>query len=213
VKIYLLYIDSVGALFYNERVEDSTDDARRERARAWIERQYRRFRKSVRAAENGVGARFRRLERWLEGRISPEETLLRRLRHASTIELVYPSAMAEGEAQKLWRGYLARQRRAHLKWFVIDLLIAPLTLLLMPLPGPNIIGYWFIYRALCHLLAVIGARRAMKAPLELVAADILNPKAKQGDEEWMRELADACGLKGLRRFIRRAKPLPASGAT
>jgi membrane protein implicated in regulation of membrane protease activity len=28
------------------------------------------------------------------------------------------------------------------------------------LPGPNVVGYWFVYRAFCHLLVLLGIRKA-----------------------------------------------------
>ncbi|MEJ7711591.1 MAG: hypothetical protein WKF84_17425 [Pyrinomonadaceae bacterium] len=38
--------------------------------------------------------------------------------------------------------------------------MAPIPLVLAPVPGPNVIGYWFWYRAICHALALMGIRRA-----------------------------------------------------
>ena len=51
----------------------------------------------------------------------------------------------------------------------LNTLIAPFTVLFAILPGPNVIGYWFAYRAIHHTLIVWGLRRVRTAriPIEL----------------------------------------------
>ena len=54
--------------------------------------------------------------------------------------------------------------------------IAPLPLMLWVLPGPNLIGYWFAYRAIHHLLVVWGIRRVRRdvIPTELYPSTALD---------------------------------------
>jgi len=54
----------------------------------------------------------------------------------------------------------------------VNTVISPVTLILTPIPGPNLLGYWIAYRAFCHLLAVLGARGAE----ELIDSTTLNPE-------------------------------------
>ena len=42
----------------------------------------------------------------------------------------------------------------------MNLAISPFTVLLVPVPGPNVVGFWFVYRIVCHALALLGIRRA-----------------------------------------------------
>ena len=58
-----------------------------------------------------------------------------------------------------WLGYAGSRRRHHLFWLLINLVIVPPAILAAILPGPNVLGYWFAYRALMHWVAWLGARR------------------------------------------------------
>ena len=82
------------------------------------------------------------------------------MRKASEIEIYHPTTMSSEEAQTLWVDYMARCRRRHLPWLVVNALLSPISLLLAPIPGPNLIGYWFAYRAVKDLLALLGLRHA-----------------------------------------------------
>ena len=52
----------------------------------------------------------------------------------------------------------------------------PVVAILAILPGPNLIGYWFTYRAIHHCLIVLGIRRARrgKVPTNLIASKSLD---------------------------------------
>ena len=38
----------------------------------------------------------------------------------------------------------------HLRWMIIDLLLLPLSLFIMVIPGPNLIGYYLVFRIFSH---------------------------------------------------------------
>ncbi len=71
--------------------------------------------------------------------------------------------------EPIWADYLKRQGRRHLLWLIVNGVIAPFSALFAILPGPNLIGYWFAYRAIHHSLVVWGIRRVQrnKIPTEL----------------------------------------------
>jgi hypothetical protein len=46
-------------------------------------------------------------------------------------------------------------------------LVAPLTVVLAPLPGPNLVGYWFVYRAVHHGLILTGLGRARRGLIDM----------------------------------------------
>lgn len=53
----------------------------------------------------------------------------------------------------------------HLRWLIVDLLLLPLSLILMPIPGPNLIGYYLLFRIYSHWK---GYRSAAKTTLDEV---------------------------------------------
>jgi hypothetical protein len=173
-------------------------------------------------SEKGVGLHVRRAWERLQQRISPDESVLRALRSERVIKLYHPLAISEEEARSLWRAYLKNRDGRHMFWFVVNALFSPLTLLLAPLPGPNLIGYWFVYRAVCHWLAHLGAHsaRSDEVTTEFISTDELDGLFAAADEERIAHLSSRFGLNGLDAFIkemagkqksaRRKTPLTAS---
>lgn len=204
LKVFLLNVKGAGIVFYGEKKGES---APRNGLRGWLERQHRRWLTSLRQAENSIGATTRRVEGWLEKRVPPDEALLRSLRDVNEIEILHPTTISEKEAARAWREYLARARNRHLRWLLIDLLIVPLTLLLMPLPGPNFIGYWLVYRAICHALALFGARRALNAEASwrLTPIQELNAALSDDHAEKIAALAHQFNLVHLRSFVKKTR--------
>jgi Mitochondrial K+-H+ exchange-related len=63
----------------------------------------------------------------------------------------------------------------HLRWLIIDVLLLPLSLLAMPVPGPNLIGYYLLFRVYSHWKAY---RSASKTRLDEVDVQV----SQQADE-------------------------------
>jgi hypothetical protein len=163
-------------------------------------------------SEKGVGLRVRRIWEWLQKRIPPDEPVLRSLRGVSTVMLYHPLTLTEEETHALWQAYLKSRQGRHMFWFVVNALVSPLTLLLAPLPGPNVIGYWFVYRSVCHLLARLGARNARS---EQVTTRFLSNGELDGtfgakDDERIASLSSSFGFQGLDDFIKRITAKKAS---
>jgi hypothetical protein len=99
----------------------------------------------------------------------PDEMMLARLRSARRIELHHPASRGVAEVQKLWGDYLNHRWWRHLLWMTVNGLVAPPAIAtLWVLPGPNIIGYWFAYRAIHHALILRGIRRLRRGRVEVV---------------------------------------------
>ncbi len=214
MNFYLLRLDDERCIFYSEEAEGQDakdiysppDDAaqRGNGVRAYVERKYKSLHSTLTESETGVGLHVRRLWEWLHERTSPDESALRRLRHAAQITVCYPSSVDEATARALWTNYLASRGHRHLWWLSINALVAPVVLLLlMPIPGPNVVGYWFLYRAVCHALARMGVRRAKtnKRATEFVSNKALD-LIVGADEEQRTRLAITLGLKHLAPFIK-----------
>jgi len=208
VKIYLLNLDGGRCVFYSEGPEAVVEKevaAPRRGMRGWAERRYKGLQIILTESEKGVGLRVRRIWEWLQKRIPPDEPLLRSLRGVSAVVLHHPPTFTEEETHALWQAYLKSRQGRHMFWFVINALVSPLTLLLAPLPGPNIIGYWFIYRSACHMLARLGARnaRSEQVTAEFLANGELDGAVGIKDEERIARLSSSFGLQGLEEFIKR----------
>lgn len=209
MKIYLLLLDDERCVFYSEGPETIAEDERSATPRAgfrgWVEQKYKNLQLTINGAEGGVGLHMRRAWEWLQKRTAPDEALLRSLRNASEINIYHPSSVSEDEARLLWANYLSNRRRRHTLWLAVNALISPLTVLLAPLPGPNIIGYWFLYRAICHLLARLGVRRAESDKVEtnLHSSEALNLTPGTLTGEGLARIAEQFELKNLDAFIKR----------
>ena len=161
---------------------------------------------ALHGSEGGMGLRLRRFWSWLQRRIPPDEALLRRLRKAGTIVVHHPSTVHErGGAAPSGRSTSRAVEVRHLLGLALNLAISPLTVLLVPLPGPNVVGFWFVYRIVCHALALLGIRRASgprvttdfrpSADLDVVPGETLRSRAAR--------IAAGYGLAGLGAFLRR----------
>jgi hypothetical protein len=168
LKVYVLTVEPDGRVFYSEVAEpvDAAATPKHRGLRGWAEARLHRLKEGWQHSQSTAARLSQRVWDWLHSRTHPDETLLARLRHASAIEVHYPASMTPGEVAAAWSAFLARGRRRHWPWLVVNALVAPLTVVLAPLPGPNLIGYWFAYRAVHHLLILIGLARSRSGRVE-----------------------------------------------
>jgi hypothetical protein len=92
----------------------------------------------------------------------------------------------------------------------LNLAISPLTLLLVPVPGPNVVGFWFVYRIVCHTLALLGIHRASSTRVTTAfrpSAD-LDEAPGEGLLSRAARLAASHGLAGLGAFLGRVAAAP-----
>ena len=167
MKVYLLLMNDEEFFFYSD---DSEADESREADPAlqsgllgWLQDRWYRFQKAFHEADAGAAKWTRRCWDWLHSLTRPDESMLVRLRTTRRIYLDHPASHSEADVAVIWHDYLARRWRSHAFCLSYNALIAPAALaLLWPLPGPNLIGYWFAYRAVHHWLILRGIRSVMK---------------------------------------------------
>jgi hypothetical protein len=147
--------------------------------------------------------------RWIAERVA-EQRLLWRLRGQTAVRAFFPAGIEPAEAHRKIRGSLERDSRRHLRWLVIDTVGGLFSLLLIPLPGPNMLGYYFAFRIVGHLLAVRGARQGLRlVSWELQPSDLLAelgrlerlPETERASR--VRAIAQELGLPRLARFFER----------
>jgi hypothetical protein len=147
--------------------------------------------------------------RWVVESIA-EQRLLWQLRGKDTVCLVYPDDLTEPQARQLLKRSLQRDWERHRFWLVIDSLGAIGSVLLILLPGPNFIGYYFMFRIVGHYLSLRGARRGLtvvvwtagaSAPLSMLRT--MTAEAPDARAERVRAVAAALELEHLAGFFQR----------
>jgi hypothetical protein len=170
LKVYLLDVRPAPSppVFFSGPPEDDGEDPPppHRGLHGWAESRLRRIRSKWEHAEGRAVRLIHHAWNWLQRHTHPDEVLLARLRKAHAIEVYHPASMSAEEAASEWSAFLAASRRRHWPWFIVNALIAPLTVALAPLPGPNLIGYWFAYRAVHHWLILIGLGKVRKGRVE-----------------------------------------------
>lgn len=106
-----------------------------------------------------------RLRRAITRRVAEavaEQRLLWSLRHETSAELVHPDDMPGPAALENSRALISEDYSKHRRWCFIDALIAAVTgPAFFFVPGPNVISWYFAFRAVGHFFALRGARRGL----------------------------------------------------
>ena len=90
----------------------------------------------------------------------------------------------------------------HLRWMLVDLLLLPFSVLLWIIPGPNVIGYYLLFRVISHWLSFRSASNARLDDMDIVVSEratevgILLKKAKS-IRAGLHELRRKYGLRAL----------------
>ncbi len=184
MKIYLLLINDEQFFFYSDESE-TTNELQDEGDRGgkgqgglagWLNSKMSKFKTAWHDAQSGVTFWLRRIWDWLHSWTHPDEWMLSRLRSAKLIELHHPASRTGDEVLAIWQDYVSRQTNRHVAWLAINGVAAPFSVVFAILPGPNVIGYWFLYRAIHHLLVVWGMVRVRRGgvPIELHPREALD---------------------------------------
>jgi len=131
---------------------------------AAVEREYERERARIGAHRHHDDGFLRRLRargvRWLAERVA-EQRLLWRLWGQVRVRAMYPTQLDDERARKTIRRSLQADADRHSRWLVFDGLGLLVSAVLIPFPGPNLLGYYFTFRVVGHLLAIRGARQGL----------------------------------------------------
>ncbi len=177
MEVFLIATGAGGYELYCEVGEDSHRDATEENlSRGWRRRIGDRFVTivgSIEAAKHGAAERRRTRERrsvvarvsdravcWMAERIA-EQRLLWHLRSKDHVTAWYPDDIDEAEASRVVRQSLSADADAHSRWMLVDSVGLVASLALVPVPGPNLVLYYFIFRVGGHYLSRRGARHGL----------------------------------------------------
>lgn len=192
MKIYLLLIDDEQFFFYSDESEaahepeNDGDPAGKAHIglASWLQTKLTKFKTAWQEAQSGVTFWLRRCWDWLHSWSHPDEWMLSQLRTAKMIELHHPASRTGDEVLAIWQGYISHQTIRHGVWLAVNGVAAPISVVFAILPGPNVIGYWFLYRAIHHLLVVWGLVRVRRGgvPIKLHPRDALDTPVECDDE-------------------------------
>ena len=173
-----------------------------------------RERRSGDATAEAPASFFARLKartlRWAAEWIA-EQRLLWQLRKQREALLLHPDDLTGAQAHQLLKRSLQRDWERHRFWLVIDSLGLVGSGLLILLPGPNFIGYYFLVRTAGHYFSLRGARQGLSvvtwrtepsAALTSLRAIVGEPC--EAREDRVQAIAASLRLEHFARFFQRA---------
>lgn len=181
MRVVLVEVAGLGLTFLAER--DLDDSSSSPGLRGWLARTRIGLLNELGKADGQFGSVLSRFWVRLQRLIAPDEHLMRQLRHARTLAIDHPGRLTTGEVSSLWSELLSRRIGKHAFWMTVDALLAIPSVLLAILPGPNLVGYWLAYRAVVHLLAMLGARSGRTIATTFVPRAELDASVVSGDIE------------------------------
>ena len=125
------------------------------------ERQHRHVAVEREAPLSWIGRLQERALAWIAERIA-EQRLLWNLRKQTTAEAVHPQDMTFDQVMVLIRRMLQRDYERHRLWLVVDTIGLIVSGLLMIVPGPNLLAYYFAFRVVGHWLSMRGATQGLQ---------------------------------------------------
>jgi hypothetical protein len=166
-------------------------------------------------AAAGLLSRLRsRVLGWMARRVA-EQRVLWRLQGQKRMRAFHPDCLDSRRALAAIHQVLRTESKRHTRLLGLDAFYLLLSLLLAPLPGPNLLGYYFGFRVVGHVLSIRGARQGLARVVwdlepshslgELVGIACL-PAAER--DPLVRRVADELGLPRFPRFCERAFPVP-----
>jgi hypothetical protein len=167
MTVYLLALGGDRFELYSEPPEEPGAPPRPNagRLRHWAHAASVRWNELVEVARSrtstGQIARWRdSVVRRLAETIAEQRTLWALAQHTQT-KLFFPASVGEGEARAALDRALARARRHHGWWIVVDAPLVVASAILTPVPGPNVFAYYLGFRLVGHWLSWRGARHAV----------------------------------------------------
>lgn len=219
MDVYLVPASTARYALYCEVATPAVEEGD-ENSRSWLERLKGRFRRAVdegEAAQDGVDddpsrGRLRRLITRKLAEAVAEQRLLWYLRHETAARLFHPDTIDGGRAIAVARAEFEADYGRHRRWLLIDGLLTAITgPLFFFVPGPNVVSWYFTFRAIGHFFSMRGARRALSVVtwtaestphLTAVAAALEMPRGPARDDR-LDDAGRALGLSRLAAFVER----------
>lgn len=150
-----------------------------------------------------------RVLRWMAERVA-DQRVLWRLQGQTRVRTFHPDGLDPAGALAAIHRSLRAESRRHAGWLGLDAVCLLLSLLLIALPGPNLLGYYFAFRVVGHVLSIRGSRHGLRRvswdleasrPLGELAGAAGLPPAERA--RVVRSVADRLGLPRFPKFCER----------
>jgi K+-H+ exchange-related protein len=175
-----------------------------------IEHVRRRHEEEDAGQEHGWFERLKRRGLRLVAESIAEQRLLWHLRRQHKAVAVHPEDLPGAAAMGIVRPALQADFEKHRRWLAIDGVLVVLSALLILVPGPNVLGYYFAFRVVGHYFSMRGARQGLDhvvwttrpndALADLRPLVLVHPDQRRSSVE---AIAERLELSDLRRFFDR----------
>lgn len=130
------------------------------------------------------------------------DRFIRRLHAFKKIKVVLNRPIEPAIVKESLKRIIRDRSYHHLRWMIVDLILLPFSIFLMPIPGPNVIGYYLLYRTYSHWKSY---RSASNARLEDVDVHVTDSAREVGSlfqknldiKSILKELRQKYGLRAL----------------
>jgi Mitochondrial K+-H+ exchange-related len=130
------------------------------------------------------------------------DRFIRRLHAFKKIKVVLNRPIDPAIVKESLKRIIRDRSYHHLRWMLVDLILLPFSVFLMPIPGPNVIGYYLLYRTYSHWKSY---RSASSARLEDVDVHVTDSAREVGSlfqknldiKSILKELRQKYGLRAL----------------
>ena len=229
MEVFVIPVGRQGYALYCEPSTDGDDTGEPASSSGLLERLRYRFGVMLRAAEERQHAiadasaarrswtwRLQdRLLRWVAGRVA-EQRLLWNLRKLTSAVGAHPEDLTFDQVMVEIRRILRRDYERHRLWLFAHTIGLILSAPFMPVPGPNLVAYYFAFRIWGHWLSMRGASqglhrvtwsgRSCPSLAELREIGALGPEARHVR---VGEIAEVLRLQHFSRFFERVTLRPA----
>ena len=173
VSVYLVPVGGGRFELYTEPIDEAplSGDLSRGRWRTWVHKVHQWWVGAVEAAGRAdqTAGRLERVRHWavrVAAEAMAEQRTLWSLRHSAPATLLHPADLTGPVAAELRDRLLVAAGRRHGWWLGVNALAFVVSGLLMLIPGPNLLAYYFAVRSIGHYLSWQGARCALRRHCE-----------------------------------------------
>lgn len=176
MDVYLVPVGADRYELYCEIPDDSPEPSA-DAPPGFVRRMINRFREMVADAERerrqgttdmaslGWAARLRAKTMRRVAESIAEQRLLWHLRSQTSARLFFPDDVEEAAASAELRQQLVRDFDKHRFWLAIDAVVFVASGVLVLVPGPNLLAYFFAFRLVGHFFSLRGAKQGLSGVL------------------------------------------------
>jgi hypothetical protein len=130
------------------------------------------------------------------------DRFVRRLKKFKKISVLLNKPIEPAEVKSKLTEMLRDSSYHHLRWLIVDSVLLPFSLLAAPVPGPNLIGYYLLFRVYSHWKSYRSASQARLDQIDVhvstQAGEVHDAFSKQKDvQSGLKELRRKFGLRAL----------------